>query len=208
MITSILLALIGSLVAHVEQAKPQPKSLGQNMTAIKVYPARGKRIRMVAGKERTLIDLTTDVSGCLDLFDPHATRPIAKLPLGIKIIDRVRKDDKDYLVLLTSAQSNCNVQGYCGAATDHTLIWLRLGADLKLEEKQAAVIEDCKSEIYLDDAYYVRIGEPQVKLIRGQFTVEFGKTLDDNVHTLSRLVYDRKIPEQGFVLTTEEKKSK
>lgn len=26
--------------------------------------------------------------------------------------------------------------------------------------------------------------------------------------TLSRLVYDRKYPEQGFVLTTEEKKSK
>src|SRR5687768_14173299 len=124
-ITSIFLALICAQMARGQQAPP-PKSHGQNTAAIKVYPARGKRIRIVAGTERTLVDLTDDVSGCLELFDPTISQRRTRQPLRIKVIDRVRKDDKYYLALLTSAQSNCNVQGYCGAATDITLIWLKL----------------------------------------------------------------------------------
>jgi hypothetical protein len=207
MITSIFLVLIGSLVAQGAQARPQPITRGQNTTAVKVYPARGMRIRIVAGKERTLIDLTDDISGCLDLFDPHAPRPIAKRTLGLKVIDRVGKDDNYYLVLLTSAQSNCNVQGFCGAATDHTLIWLKLGAGLKLEDKQAVVLENCRSDIYINDPDYNREYIPPLKLVSGKLAVEYGKTLDDKDRTLSRLAYDRKSPEQGFVITTIEKKS-
>jgi len=206
MIKSIILVLICSPIARGAQAKPQPITRSQNTIAIKVYQARGKRIRLVAGKERTLIDLTDDVSGCLDVFDPHA--PIAKRPLEIKVIDRVRKDDKDYLVLLTGAQSNCNVQGFCGAAVNLTLIWLKLGAGLKLEEKKAVVIEDCRFDIYIKDHDYDRLDYPQVRLVRGNLTVEYGKTLDDNDRNLSRLAYDRKSPEQGFVITTVEKTSK
>lgn len=152
-ITSIFLALICGQIALGQQAPP-PKSRGQSAAAIKVYPARGKQIRIVAGTEWTLINLTDDISGCLDLFDPHSPKYRWKLSLGIKVIDRVSKDDNRYLVLLAEAQSNCNVQGYCGAATDHTLIWLKLGAGLKLEEKQSAVIEDCKLNIYMIDQMY------------------------------------------------------
>ncbi len=207
-IASIFLALICGQMAQGEQAKPQPKSRGQNTAAIKVYPALGKRIRIVAGTKRTLVDLTDDISGCLELFDYSYPPPRKwKQPLGIKVIDRVSKDDKHYLVLLAKAQSNCNVQGYCGAATDHTLIWLKLDAGLKLEEKQSAVIEDCKSNIYMTDQEYDRQDELVIKLVRGRLAIEYGNTIDDNVRTLSRLVYDRKFPEQGFVITTEEKKS-
>jgi hypothetical protein len=166
-----------------------------------------KRIRIVAGAEQAYINLTEDVSGCLDLFDPHSPEYRWKQPLWIKVIDRVRKDDKHYLVLLARAQSNCNVQGFCGAATDHTLIWLKLGIALKLEEKKSAVIEKCKSNIYLNDSEYDRQGELVIKLVRGRLAIEYGNTIDDNVRTLSRLVYDRKFPEQGFVITTTEKKS-
>jgi len=109
--------------------------------------------------------------------------------------------------LLTSAQSNCNIQGYCGAATDYTLIWLKLGASLKLEEKKSAVIEDCKSNIYIADPEFERLNEPPIKLVRGKLTIEYGNTLDDKVRTLSRLVYDRNSPEQGFFITESEKKS-
>jgi hypothetical protein len=207
MIESIFLALICGQTAQGQQAPP-PKSRGLSAAAIKVSPARGKRIRIVAGAEQAYINLTDDVSGCLDLFDPHSETYRWKQPLWIKVIDRVRKDDKHYLVLLARAQSNCNVQGYCGAATDHTLIWLKLGAGLKLEEKKSAIIEDCKSNIYLIDSAYDRLdGRPIIKLVSGRLTVEYGKTLDDNVRTLSRLVYDRKFSEQGFVITTSEKKS-
>jgi hypothetical protein len=111
------------------------------------------------------------------------------------------------LVLLARAQSNCNVQGFCGAATDHTLIWLKLGAGMKLEEKKSAVIEKCKSNIYLFESEYDRQDQLIIKLVRGRLAIEYGNTIEDDVRTLSRLVYDRKFPEQGFVITTIEKKS-
>jgi hypothetical protein len=206
-ITSFYLALICGQMARGHQAPPT-KQPGQNTAAIKVYPARGKQIRIVAGTKRTLVDLTDDVSGCLDLFDPHTPKWRLKQPLGIKVIDRVRKDDKYYLVLLTSAQSNCNVQGHCGAATDSTLIWLKLGVGLKLEEKQSAVIVGCRNSIDVVDPQYDSQDKLVIKPVRGRLAIEYGNTFDDDVRTLSQLVYDRKSPEQGFVITTKEKKPK
>jgi hypothetical protein len=205
-ITSIFLALICAQMAQGKQAKPAQNSGEPNTAAIKVYAARGMRIRIVAGTKRTLVDLTDDVSGCLDLFDPHTPKLKMKQPLGIKVIDRVRKDDKYYLVLQTIAQSNCNVQGHCGAATDSTLIWLKLGVDLKLEEKQSAVIVGCRAGIDVADPPYGRQYELVIKLVRGKLTIEYGKTFNDDVRTLSQLVYDREFPERGFVITTKEKK--
>lgn len=179
---------------------------GQNTAAIKVYPARGKRIRIVAGTERTLVNLTDDVSGCLELFDPTISQRRTREPLRIKVIDRVGKDDKHYLVLLAWAQSNCNVQGRCGASTDHTLIWLKLDSGLKLEKKKSAVIVDCRMNIDMIDSVYDSQDRLIIKLVRGRLAIEYGNTFDDNVRTLSQLVYDRKFPERGFVITTKEKK--
>jgi hypothetical protein len=207
-ITSISLALICAQMAQGKQAKPAQNSREPNTAAIKVYATRGKRIRIVAGTNRTLVDLTDDVSGCLDLFDPHTPKLRMKQPLRIKVIDRVRKDDKYYLALLTSAQSNCNVQGYCGAATDITLIWLKLVAGLKLEEKQSAVIVGCRTNIDVADPQYDKRDDLVIKLVRGRLAIEYGNTLDDDVRSLSQLVYDRKFPERGFVMTTKEKKPK
>jgi hypothetical protein len=204
-ITSIFLGLICGQMAQGQQTAPS-KSRGQNTTAIKVYPARGKRIRIVAGTERTLVNLTDDVSGCLELFDPTISQRITRQPLRIKVIDRVSKDDKHYLVLLAEAQSNCNVQGYCGATTDLTLIWLKLDAGLKLEGKQSAIIVDCQANISLTDQEYDRQYGLIIKLVRGRLAIEYGNTIDDEVRTLSQLVYDRKFPERGFVITTKDKK--
>lgn len=207
-ITSIFMASICSRIAQGKQSKPVPNLRRQSAAAIKVYPARGKRIRIVAGAKRTLVDLTDDISGCLELFDYSYPPPRKwKQPLVIRVIDIVRKDNKHYLALLTSAQSNCNVQGFCGAATDYTLIWLKLGAGLELEEKKSAVIEDCKSIIHLVDPGYDRSDEtPSIKLVSGKLTIEYGNTIDDNLRTLTQLVYDGTFPEQGFVITTKEKK--
>ncbi|HEU0186215.1 MAG TPA: hypothetical protein VFS27_12920 [Blastocatellia bacterium] len=194
-------------MAQGKQAKSIPNSRGPNTAAIKVLPARGKRIRIVAGTRRTLVDLTNDVAGCLKLYDSHPPKWIGNQPLGIKVIDSVRKDDKYYLVLLTSAQGGCNVTGYCGAATDHTLIWLKLGAGLKLEKKTSAVIEDCKANVYMAEPEDDRLDESPIKLVSGKLTIEYGQTLDGDIRTLSRLVYDRNSPEQSFVITDKEKKS-
>jgi hypothetical protein len=205
LITSIFLALICGQLARGQHAPP-PKSRGRSTAAIKVYPARGKRIRIVAGTERALVNLTDDISGCLELFDPTITQRRTRRPLGIKVIDRVSKDDKHYLVLLAEAQSNCNVQGYCGATTDHTLIWLKLDAGLKLEGKQSAVLVDCKANISMTDQEYDSQDGLVIKLVRGRLAIEYGNTIDEEVRTLSQLVYDRKFPERGFVIKTKEKK--
>jgi len=204
-ITSIFLALICGQPAWGQQAPPT-KPPRQNTAAIKVYPARGKRIRIVAGTERTLVTLTDDVSGCLELFDPTISQRRTREPLRIKVIDRVSKDDKRYLVLLAWAQSNCNVQGHCGASTDDTLIWIKLDSGLKLEKKQSAVIVDCRINIDMIDSQYGKQDELIIKLVRGRLAIEYGDIFDDNVRTLSQLVYDRKFPERGFVITTKEKK--
>jgi hypothetical protein len=208
-ITAIIFLLpICSQIAQGKQVKPPSKSRGQNTSDIKVYPARGKQIRIIAGTKRTLVNLTDDISGCLDLYDPTVSRRPAKRALGVKVIDRVSKEDKLYLVFLAEAQSNCNVQGNCGAASNYTLIWLKLDADFKLEAKNAAVIEDCRSDISVispaDDAKE----EPAIKQVRGKITLQYGATLDDNTRPTSQLVYDRKSPEQGFVTTIVEKKPK
>jgi len=206
-ITSIFLALICGQPAWGRQAPP-PKPPGQNTAAIKVFPARGKQIRIVAGTKRTLVNLTDDISGFLEMYDLDVSRRISKRPLGIKVIDRVSKDDKRYLVLLAEAQSNFNIRGFCNEAHDYTLIWLKLDADLKLEAKNAAVITDCQKNLTVitpeGDAEY----EPTIKLVRGKVTLQYGDALNDDARTVSQLVYDRKSPEQGFVITTVEKKPK
>src|SRR5262249_30536090 len=142
----------------------------------------------------------------------YPPKRIVKQPLGIKFVDRLKKDDKYYLVLIAQAQSNCNVQGLCGAASDFTLIWLKLGAGLKLEEKKFAVIEDCQANISVINSESdgpESDGEewPAVKLVGGKLAIEFGNSADDTAHTVSRLTYDRKSPERGLVITAKEKKS-
>src|SRR5262249_38153033 len=74
-ITSIFLALICGQTARGQQAPP-PKSRRQDTAAAKVYPASGKRIRIVAGTKRTLVDLTDDVQGCLKLYDSYSSKRI------------------------------------------------------------------------------------------------------------------------------------
>src|SRR6266542_624872 len=178
-ITSIFLALICGQPALGQQAPP-PKPPRQNTAAIKVYPARGKRIRIVAGTERTLVNLTDDVSGCLELFDPTISQRRTRQPLRIKVIDRVSKDDKHYLVLLAEAQSNCNVQGRCGASTDHTLIWLKLDSGLKLEKKQSAVKIDCRMNIDMIDPEYGR----QDELIINWFAAGWRSSMGTHLMTM------------------------
>jgi len=203
----IFLALACSWTAVSKQSKPQPTSRGQFTTRMKVYAAHGKRIRIVAGTKRTLVNLTDDISGCLELYDTYFPERTWKIPLGIKVLDRVSKDGKYYLVLLTSAQSNCNVQGYCGAATDYNMVWLKLSASLKLEEKKSVLLEHCNSHISIIDPKRGDQVDPPIKFVGGSLTIEYGNALDDRARMLSRLVYDRKFPEQGFVITSSEKKA-
>jgi len=123
-------------------------------------------------------------------------------------VDQVARDGRYYLVLLAEATSNCNVQGHCGAGSDDTLIWLKLSDRLKLEDKRAAVIVNCRSNIdVIEPEVEVTDDGPAIKLTDGKLNLKYGNISDDSADR-SRLIYDRNAPEKGFLITTEKAKSR
>ncbi len=207
-ITSIALFTLLAIfqAAPAKQGKPASTPKGK-MAPIKLSAGVGKQLRVVSGTNRAIINLTEDIAGCLTLFDPSMSSKRIKQPLGVKLLDQVSKNEKYYLIVLASAQSNCNVQSHCGAASDYTLIWLELDANLHLTRKQAEAIELCRSDIYVLDPQSNDQDAPPLKLTKGKLVIEYGSSDSGQARTNSKLVYDRTSPEQGFVITKTEKKS-
>jgi len=125
-----------------------------------------------------------------------------KARADITVLDRVRSDGDYYVVLMAGAESNCNIQSMCGAASDYTLIWIRLDRNLRLKDKQAVVVEDCRSGISITDPPRKEDQEPKLRLVRGKLTVVYGNDSDPEKGITTRLVYDRKAPDQGFRTST------
>jgi hypothetical protein len=196
------------LSAQAQKATPCPSAHQQTAIPLKVSKAARGRVRITNGKFQAVVDLEKDISGCFDLYDPTDRKFRVKDSAGITVIDIVSKDAKHYIVLLADAESNCNVQGHCGAARDYTLIWLKLDDHLKLEDKRAAVIEDCRSSIFVIEPDYPR--EPdkdlELKLVDGKLNLKYGDISKDSADS-SRLIYDRNAPEKSFLITTEKAKS-
>lgn len=207
----MLLAVI--LPSHPAQAQGRQTtrrtgSPQQKSTLPTVSKAIRGRVRISNGKYQSVVDLEKDISGCFDLYDPTDRKFRLKDNAAIKVIDRVSQEAKYYIVLLADAESNCNIQGNCGAARDYTLIWLQLNDRLKLEDKRVAVIEDCRAQIELIEPDYSRgpDTEPPVKLVDGKLNLKYGNISDDK-EDRSRLIYDRHAPEKGFLITTEKAKT-
>src|SRR5215471_14718244 len=58
-----------------------------------VSRAGGKRVRVVAGEYKTILDLSKDISGCLAPYDSMEPRQkLPRYPLDLKVIDSIRKD--------------------------------------------------------------------------------------------------------------------
>lgn len=207
----LIIILCGLCCAQPLQGKPR-KPLHElrqkNPATIRVHGAGGGRIRITNATNRTTLHLERDISGCLHLYDHLAPKWHSNVSAKIKVIDKVSKDSKYYVVLFASAPSNCNVQGHCGAGgEDYTVIWLKLDTRLRLEDKKRAVIEDCQSNISTKRGD-TDTEEPAVKLVDGKLAVEYGDEFGDpKKRTVSHLIYDRNFPEKGFVITTEEVKT-
>jgi len=166
-----------------------------------VSRAGGKRVRVVAGEYKAILDLSKDISGCLAPYDSMEPRQkLPRYPLDLKVIDSIRKDNTYYLVIVAGALPNCNIQGLCGAGDDDiTLIWLKMNEHLQLQDKQAVLIDACGTRVSLvnPDRWQA------LRMVRAELTVDYEAEAETSEEALkSHLVYDRKTPERGFIIRT------
>lgn len=195
--------------AYSRQVRPSPSATKQKPAFPAVTRAGNTRLRLAIGADSAVLDLKNDIQGCVGkLYDTFSTmKVVGKAIPKIKVLDRVAKDNNYYVIVLTTATSNCNIQGQCGAADDLTLIWLKLDSHLKLEGKKAIAIEQCRAFLHLVEPELDYDGNTSIKLSRGKLNVKFADEMDfdESKHTLTELIYDRSIPENGFIVTTQKK---
>jgi hypothetical protein len=173
------------------------------------------KISVSRGKARAVIDLSREVAGCA-----YASGQIKRLfkdcaapPAKFDLVDAAVKNDRTYLLISTDAMGNCNVCGRCGASASFGLIWLELDAALRVLQKKDTPIDYCRLDIVAVSAIAdldEETGKQDLKLNfeNDVLSVEFEKTIFGEVgesggYEFSRLEYDRKTPEKGFIIKNE-----
>lgn len=174
---------------------------------IKVRSAGKGKAGIISGKLHSIINLSDDISGCLTIYDGTDPKRRMSDVTYFQLVDSVQKGQNLYVLLYATAQGNCNVQGFCGAAENSTIIWLKLNKNLKLIDKKAFVWEDCVKSIY---ATYPKINyesqsQFKLKLAKGKLVIKNEKNLysETEDYEVSTLVYEHRSPEIGFIISTE-----
>ncbi|HYP50784.1 MAG TPA: hypothetical protein VEQ34_07570, partial [Pyrinomonadaceae bacterium] len=160
-----------------------------------------------------------DAAGCAYIAAGEYKRDLdarecAAPPAHFKLIDATVKNNQTFLVVLTEAMGNCNVCGQCGATEAFGLVWLQLNANLRLVKKKAVTLELCIENISLVSPA-IQINEAvdnetlNLSLNGDVLTIELEKEIygenDTTSYEFSRLEYNRKTPEKGFVIKTEKR---
>jgi hypothetical protein len=164
------------------------------------------RIRVKREGRKLVVDLVREISGCTGRTYDRTVNEEYEGGAGFEIVDETEKAPYIYLVLLASAQANCNIQGRCGAAMDSTLIWLKLTRELGLVGEQSFAVDDCKAE---RSARIEGEGDPDFLLKAKDLTwagdilqIQYEESVGGS-ETLWRLIYDRQNPGAGFQRTPD-----
>lgn len=168
------------------------------------------KISVSKGNLRSTIDLSAEVAGCAYVAGERKRELVktecASPPASFKLLDATVKNNRTFLVVQSNAMGNCNVCGQCGATEAFALIWLNLDARLHVLDRKSVPIEDCRSRISLvnpvnDEPVNGNLNLPFKSDI---LSVEFEtKSFDNNSsYEFSHLYYNRKTPENGFVINT------
>lgn len=193
----------------------------QNTPKIKIWGIGLGKITVSKGKTRSIIDLSTDVAGCVsvpkefkkELDKKGCTSP----PATFELVDATEKNGQTFLILTADAQENCNVCGRCGASEATTFIWLKLDAKLKLLERKNIPIEYCGLNISMIQPLSDFNEKTQEETLNVPFkdnvmTIEFERTIfgdeangNKDVFEFTHIEYDRTKPENGFVIKTEKR---
>lgn len=206
----IIFSLLFLLLLNCVAAQAQKTSVRGNKTG---------GIVVTKGKMRVTINLNREIAGCpyvasgerkRDLDARECTAP----PANFKLIDAREKNKQIYLVVQTEAMGNCNVCGQCGASEAFALVWIQLDTNLRLIKKQAVPLELCIQNISLISPK-IQINEAvdnetlNLSFSGDRLNIELEKEIygenDTYTYEFSRLEYNRKTPEKGFVIQTEKR---
>jgi hypothetical protein len=213
----IALAMTFCLLAQVETSAAQTAKRATVRTQLILRNVGRGRIAISKGALRKTIDLSEDVTGCAYVSGQSRIRlnkrGCTATPVSFELVDSTTHNRNTYLVVLSTAMDNCNVCGRCGASEAYSLIWLELDPTLRVLNKKSTPIEDCVAFISLVSPIVeadetTKRESPALPFKGDTLIVEFERRLfeedtEKQGYRFSRLEYNRKMPEKGFVVTTE-----
>jgi hypothetical protein len=198
------IVLLTALVFHAP-------AFAQKAAKIKVTPLKKGKVQLARGTVKSVLDLSKDISGCIVTYDRGDPKAGKMDTTDFDKIDEVVKGGKTYLLLVSEINSGCNVTGECGAATDLTLVWLKLNSRLQIESKKAVAVQSC----FWGDISIIGDDEaPSDGETGGYFTLKKGALslqFETNrfkaglEYSVTTVKYDRAAAEKGLVVKTEKR---
>jgi hypothetical protein len=197
------IVLLTALIFHAP-------AFAQKTAGIKVTPLKKGKVQLARGTVKSILDLSKDISGCIVTYD--RSNPKARMDTtDFDKIDEVVKGGKTYLLLVSEINSGCNVTGECGAATDLTLVWLKLNSRLQIESKKAVAVQSC----FWGDINMIDDGETSdetdstgnFKFKNGVLSLEFetNRYKTDLEYTVTSVNYNHAAGEKGLIIKTEKR---
>jgi len=176
---------------------------------IKVTPLKKGKVQLARGTVKSILDLSKDISGCIVVYDRGDPKAGKMDTTDFDKVDEVVKGGKTYLLLVSEINSGCNVSGECGAATDLTLVWLKLNSRLQIESKKAVTIQSCFwGDInIIDDETSPEDTGSDLKLSKGKLSLQFetNRFKADLEYSVTTVKYDRTQAEKGLIVSTEKR---
>ena len=159
-------------------------------------------LSVTEGSRRTQVSLRPDIAGCLgQVFDGSTGERYGSGDRRRTVLDVKEENDDRFILLSAVAAPNCNVQGRCGAAdSDVTLIWLHVGADLSIKEKQVFAVENCREQRWVDDQ--PADWSDRIALTNGVLSLKFTEVPDAATPGIpevsGRVLYDTRAARSGL----------
>jgi hypothetical protein len=198
------LTLCGFVFAQQMQPATQSKK-----DSIQITGLQDAKLRFQNGRHSRTLDLKADLNGCWSaLFDPRDSKSSPeKITLLPRVLDEVFKAGFWYVTLQINLNGGCNVQGYCGAGSVTQVLWFKFDRNLQAITRQSVMVSDCATNIELlkftgrggfDDL------NTELEMRDGKLELSFQKAnFSTKINTVSKLRYDRRLPEKGLLISSK-----
>ncbi len=198
------LALCGFVFAQQSQPATQSKN-----DPIRITGLQDAKVRFQNGRHSRTLDLKADLNGCWSaLFDPRDSKSSPKkITLLPRVLDEVLMAGFWYVTMQINLNGGCNVQGYCGAGSATQVLWFKFESNLKAIGRQSVMVSDCATNIELlkftgrggfDDF------NTELEMRGAKLELSFQKAnFSSKINTVSNLLYDRRHPEKGLLISSK-----
>ncbi len=201
------LALCGLALSGLVFAQQSQPAMQSKKDPIQITGLQDAQLRFQIGRHSRTLDLKADLNGCYSaIFDATDSKtPPEKVVLFPRVLDQVLKAGFWYLTLQINLNSGCNIQGYCGAGSVTQVLWFKFDRNLKAIKRQSVMVSDCATNIELlkftgrggfDDI------QTTLEMRGGVLELSYGRAdYSTKINIVSRLIYDRRFPERGLVVS-------